>query len=420
MSEFDFLKEQLSQLQQDDLLRELLCIDSAAGPVIRIGNAEKVLFCSNNYLNLANNPQIITAAKNAIGQYGLGSAASRLISGTIKPHIELEIAIAKMFNKQAALIFPSGYMTNLAVLQTIPQKGDLLLLDKLDHASIIDAAKGSEADFRTYHSPRCDSSRRRPQPKSDRVATGRTQSAFGETSPLGGFDRIEKFLSSDKYNRKFIVTESVFSMDGDFAELEKLIELKKQYNAFLIVDEAHAFGCMGETGAGLAEELGLLNEIDIVIATLSKAAGCCGGFVVGDKCVIDYLINKARPFIYTTAPLPANSAAALCAIEIIKNAKGKRRKLKENADYLREKLKTLGLNTGTSSSHIIPVIIGDNKRTLEISKQLLERGFLVVAIRPPTVPAGSARLRISVQCDHTKEQIDLLCKAIEQSLVDSH
>lgn len=380
MSEFDFLKEQLSQLQQDDLLRELLCIDSAAGPVIRIGNAEKVLFCSNNYLNLANNPQIITAAKNAIGQYGLGSAASRLISGTIKPHIELEIAIAKMFNKQAALIFPSGYMTNLAVLQTIPQKGDLLLLDKLDHASIIDAAKGSEADFRTYH---------------------RTQ-----------FDRIEKFLSSDKYNRKFIVTESVFSMDGDFAELEKLIELKKQYNAFLIVDEAHAFGCMGETGAGLAEELGLLNEIDIVIATLSKAAGCSGGFVVGDKCVIDYLINKARPFIYTTAPLPANSAAALCAIEIIKNAKGKRKKLKENADYLREKLKKLGLNTGTSSSHIIPVIIGDNKKTLEISKQLFERGFLVVAIRPPTVPAGSARLRISVQCDHTKEQIDSLCKAI--------
>jgi 8-amino-7-oxononanoate synthase len=380
MSEFDFLKERLSQLQQDDLLRELLCIDSAAGPVIRIGNAEKVLFCSNNYLNLANNPQIIAAAKNAIGQYGLGSAASRLISGTIKPHIELEIAIAKMFNKQAALIFPSGYMTNLAVLQTIPQKGDLLLLDKLDHASIIDAAKGSEADFRTYH---------------------RTQ-----------FDRIEKFLSSDKYNRKFIVTESVFSMDGDFAELEKLIELKKQYNAFLIVDEAHAFGCMGASGAGLAEELGLLDEIDIVIATLSKAAGCTGGFVVGDKCVIDYLINKARPFIYTTAPLPANSAAALCAIEIIKNAKGKRKKLKENADYLREKLKTLGLNTGTSSSHIIPVIIGDNKRTLEISKQLLERGFLVVAIRPPTVPAGSARLRISVQCDHTREQIDSLCKAI--------
>jgi 8-amino-7-oxononanoate synthase len=381
MSEFDFIKEQLSQLERENLLRKLLCIDSAAGPVIRIGNAEKVLFCSNNYLNLANNPQIIAAAKGAMDQFGLGSAASRLISGTTGAHIELEKAIAKMFNKEAALVFPTGYMTNLAVLQTIPQKGDLLLLDKLDHASIIDAAKGSEAEFRTYH---------------------RTQ-----------FDRIENFLLSNKYNRKFIVTETVFSMDGDFAELKKLVELKKKYNAYLIIDEAHAFGCMGKTGAGLAEELGLLNDVDIVIATLSKAAGCMGGFVVGDKCVIDYLINKARPFIYTTAPLPANSAAAICAIEIIKNAKDKRKRLKENADYLREKLKSLGLDTGTSSSHIIPVIIGDNKKTLEISEKLFEKGFLVVAIRPPTVASGTARLRISVQCDHTKEQIDLLCKALE-------
>ena len=387
MSNFDFINEQLTHLEEDNLLRKLLCIDSAAGPVIRIGNAEKVLFCSNNYLNLASNPQIIAAAKNAMEKYGFGSAASRLISGSIRPHIELEKALAEMFNKQAALVFPTGYMTNLAVLQTIPQKGDLLLLDKLDHASIIDAAKGSEADFRTYH---------------------RTQ-----------FDRIESFLSSDKYSRKFIVTESIFSMDGDFAEFAKLVELKKKYNAYLIIDEAHAFGCMGDSGAGLAEEMGLLNEIDIVIATLSKAAGCSGGFAVGDKCVIDYLINKARPFIYTTAPLPANSAAAICAIEIIKNAKDKRKRLKQNADYLREKLKSLGLNTGESTSYIIPVIIGDNKKTLEVSQLLFEKGFLVVAIRPPTVAPGTSRLRISVQCDHTKEHIDLLCKALEESLVAS-
>jgi 8-amino-7-oxononanoate synthase len=348
--------------------------------VIRVGNAEKVLFCSNNYLNLANNPLISAAAKEAMDKFGVGSAASRLISGTVRPHIELEEKLAQMFGKQAALVFPTGYMANLAVLQTIPQKGDLLLLDKLDHASIIDAAKGSEAEFRTYH---------------------RTQ-----------FDKIENFLLSDKYNHKFIVTETIFSMDGDFAQLQKLVELKKKYNAYLIVDEAHAFGCMGETGAGLAEELGLLNEIDIVIATLSKAAGCSGGFAAADKCVIDYLINKARPFIYTTAPLPGNSAAALCAIEIIKTAKDKRKRLKENADYLRKKLKKLGLDTGQSSSHIIPVIIGDNKKTLEVSEKLFEKGFLVVAIRPPTVAPGSARLRISVQCDHTKEQIDSLCKTL--------
>ncbi len=384
MGNFDFINKQLGLLKQENLLRKLLCIDSAAGPVILIGNTEKVLFCSNNYLNLANNPQIIAAAKDAMEKYGLGSSASRLVSGTIRPHIKLEKTIAKMLNKESALVFPTGYMTNLAVLQTIPQKGDLLLLDKLDHASIIDAAKGSEAEFRTYH---------------------RTQ-----------FDRIEKFLISDEYNRKFIVTETVFSMDGNLAELKKLVELKKRYGAYLIVDEAHAFGCLGKTGAGLAEELGLLDDIDIIIATLSKAAGCMGGFVVSNKCVIDYLINKARPFIYTTAPLPANSAAAICAIEIIKNAKDKRKKLKENADYLREKFKNLGLDTGTSTSHIIPVIIGDNKKTLEISERLFEKGFLIVAIRPPTVAPGTARLRISVQCDHTKEQIDSLCKALEDSL----
>jgi len=385
MTDFDFIRNELDELKQEGLLRQPVCIDSACGTVIRIGSSEKVLFCSNNYLNLAEDRRLVDAAKKAMDEFGFGSAASRLISGTIKPHIELEKKLAELFNKQAALVFPSGYMANLAVLQTIPQKGDLILLDKLDHASIIDAAKGSQAQFRTYH---------------------RTQ-----------FDRIEKFLSSREYNRKFIVTESVFSMDGDFADLEKLVELKKKYNAYLIVDEAHAFGCFGDSGAGLAEELGLPDEIDIVVATLSKSAGCTGGFVAGDKCVIDYLVNKARPFIYTTAPLPANSAAALCAVEIIKNAKDKREKLKQNSDYLRNKLKSLGLDTAASSSHIIPVIIGDNKRTLTISKQLFERGFFVVAIRPPTVAPGTSRLRISLQAEHTKQQIDSLCRNLSEIMV---
>ncbi|MFA5293578.1 MAG: 8-amino-7-oxononanoate synthase [Phycisphaerae bacterium] len=389
MADFDFIKNELNELKQKGLLRVSVCIDSACDTVIRIGDAEKVLFCSNNYLNLASNPQIIAAAKEAMDKFGYGSASSRLISGTIAPHVELENKLAQMFGKQAALVFPSGYMTNFAVLQTIPQNGDLILLDKLDHASIIDAAKGSEAEFRTYH---------RAQSASPRVEAG----------------RIEKFLASPEYNRKFIVTESVFSMDGDFADLKKLVELKKKYNAYLIVDEAHAFGCMGESGAGLAEELGLLNEIDIVVATLSKSAGCSGGFVAADKCVIDYLVNKARPFIYTTAPPVANSAAAICAVEIIKNAKDRREKLKQNSDYLRDKLKSLGLDTAASGSHIIPVIIGDNEKTLEISKQLFEKGFFVVAIRPPTVAPGTARLRISAQFGHTKEQIDSLCKCLSE------
>lgn len=378
---FNFLSEELLQLQQDNLLRQLLPIDSAAGVTVKINGIEKILFCSNNYLNLAESPEIIAAAKNAMDKFGFGSASSRLISGSITPHIELEKKLAQLFDKQAALVFPTGFMTNLAVLQTIPQKGDLLLLDKLDHASIIDAAKGSQAEFRTYH---------------------RTQ-----------FDRIEKFLASNEYNRKFIVTESIFSMDGDFADLKKLVELKKKYNAYLIVDEAHAFGCLGNRGAGLAEELGLLGDIDIVVATLSKAAGCTGGFLAADKSVIDYLINKARPFIYTTAPLICNSAAGICAVDIIEKATEKRKRLKQNADYLRGKLNKLGFDTAGSTSHIVPVVIGDNEKTVTLSKKLFDSGFLVVAIRPPTVPPGTARLRISLQCDHTKEQIDSLCEAIK-------
>lgn len=379
---FDFLNDELNGLEQKDLLRRLICLDSASGTSIRAADSDKILFCSNNYLNLAADPRLINAAKKAMEKYGFGSAASRLISGSLKPHIELEQALAKMFEKEAALVFPSGFMANLAILQTIPQKGDLILLDKLDHASIIDAAKSSDADFRTYH---------------------RTQ-----------FDKIENLLASKEYNRKFIVTETVFSMDGDFADLEKLVELKKKYNACLIIDEAHAFGCFGKTGSGLAEELGLLYDIDIIVSTLSKSAGCSGGFIAADKCVIDFLINKARTFIYTTAPLPANSAAALCALEIIKTADDKRKRLKENSDYLRESLKKIGLNSGSSTSQIIPVIIGDNKKTLEISKHLFDKGFFVVAIRPPTVALGTSRLRISLQCDHTKQQIDFLCKELAE------
>ncbi|MEN6385411.1 MAG: 8-amino-7-oxononanoate synthase [Phycisphaerales bacterium] len=373
---YDFLHNELNDLKQKDLSRILTEIDSAAGTTIRIGGSEKIIFCSNNYLNLAADPRLINAAKKAMDEFGFGSASSRLISGSLKPHMQLEKALAQMFNKEAALVFPTGFMTNLAVLQTIPKKGDLILLDKLNHASIIDAARSSEAQFRTYH---------------------RTQ-----------YDKIEHFLSSKEYNRKFIVTETIFSMDGDCADLKKLIELKKKHNAFLIIDEAHAFGCLGQTGAGLAEELGVLDDIDIIIGTLSKSAGCMGGFLAADKCVTDFLINKARTFIFTTAPLPANSAAALCALEIIRTAQDRRKRLKENSDYLRKRIQEMKFDTGQSTSHIIPVIIGDNKKTIEISKRLFEKGFFVVAIRPPTVAPGTSRLRISLQSEHTKEQIDSL------------
>jgi len=388
MDKFAFYQNQLDELENTDLLRRLRCIESAQGPVVRFeaDQAGKVLFCSNNYLNLAEDKRVAAAVTAAVKRYGYGSTASRLISGTMRPHVEVEAAFAEFFATEAALLFPSGWTANEAVLKTIPQKGDIVLLDKFGHASIIDATREAQAEFRAD----------RPD-------------------KLG---RLEKFLADKKYNRKFIVTESIFSMDGNRANLAGLVDLKKVYDAILIVDEAHAIGCLGKTGAGLAQELGLLSEVDIIVAPLGKAIAATGGIVASNKTVIDYLINKARAFIYTTAPSPVNCAAILTALEIVKTERPRREKLAANAEYLRTRLGKLGLDTGNSTTHIIPVIIGSSEDTLAVSNQLYERGFFIAAIRPPTVPADSARLRISVQSDHTKERLDSLCHALGEIMKD--
>ncbi len=387
MAKFDFLNSQLDQLKSANLYRSLTTIDSPQGPVVQIKGQSKILFCSNNYLNLANHPAVCDAVATAVKKFGYAAAASRLISGTMSPHVQLEKSLAELFQKPAALIFPSGFTANEAVIRTIPQKGDLLLLDKLDHASIIDAANASPAEFRTYR--------------------------------RGNYKKLEKFLADSTYNQKFIITETIFSMDGDTADLKTLVELKNKYNAILIVDEAHAFGCLGKNGAGLAEQLGLLDQIDIAIATMSKALGVTGGIVAANKNVIEFLINKARAFIYTTAPSPANCQAALAAIEILKNEPERKDRLKKNADYLRQKLNQLGLDTSQSTTHIIPVIVKSETKALDLSKKLFDMGFFIPAIRPPTVAPGTARLRISIQCDHTTEQLDALCSALKQLITET-
>jgi 8-amino-7-oxononanoate synthase len=386
MDKFGFAKRRLEELKQANLLRKTVCIDCAQGPTAVIGGQSKIVFCSNNYLNLANHPRIIGSVAAAMDKYGHGACASRLLSGTMRPHVELEKKFASLFEKEAALVFPSGWTANEAIISTIAEKGDLVLLDKLDHASIIDAAQNSPAQLRTYR--------------------------------RGKHERLERFLDDDGFDKKFIITESIFSMDGDRADLAKLVELKNKYSAFLIVDEAHALGCMGKTGAGLAQELGLLDEVDVVVGTMSKALGATGGVVASKKVLIELLINKARPFIYTTAPTVANCAAASEAIDILGSEPQRREKLTDNAKYLRASLQELGLNTGSSTSHIIPVIIGKEEDALEVSKRLYDMGFFVPAIRPPTVAAGTARLRLSLQCDHTKEQMDSLCEALAAMIND--
>ncbi|MBL7215456.1 MAG: 8-amino-7-oxononanoate synthase [Phycisphaerae bacterium] len=379
------LQEQLNQLGSENLLRSCTCIDFAQGPVIHMANgSEKVLFCNNNYLNLANDRRIKQAVTEAVEKYGVGAAASRLVSGTMTPHVELETAMGRFLRKEATLYLPSGWCANQALLTTLPQKGDLVLMDRFDHASIIDAVKASEADFRTYRRNRT--------------------------------EHLEKYLVDPKYNNRFIVTESVFSMDGDIADLTELVELKQKYNAILIVDEAHAMGCFGATGAGLCEQAGVLDDVDIIVAPLGKAVASTGGIIAGPKLVIEYLINKARPFIYTTAPSPMVAAAALKALKIIQAEPQRRKRLQDNAQFLRNEFKKISLDIGDSTSQIIPVILGQSAKALEVSKKLFEAGYFVSAIRPPTVPPNTARLRISTQSDHTQQQLNGLCEALKECL----
>ena len=383
MGKFAALKRHIAQLKAESLYRELKTVSSRQGPSVQFegADAKKILFSSNNYLNLASHPAIAKAASDAIEQFGLGAAASRLISGTMTPHRQLENAFAKFLHKRSALYMPSGWTANEALLTTIPQKGDLILIDKFDHASIIDAARASGARFRTYRR--------------------------NET------DKLEKYLTDTRYNTRFIVTESVFSMDGDTADLAALVELKDRHNAVLILDEAHSVGCLGPTGAGLAEQLDLLEEIDIIVAPLGKAFAAQGAIIAAEQVVIDYLINKARAFIYTTAPAPPICAAAEKALEIVQTQPERRVKLAENAQYLRTSLKDAGFDIANTTTHIIPLLLGKSKDAMFASAQLYDRGFFVPAIRPPTVPKGSARLRISVQCDHTKAQLDGLIDALK-------
>lgn len=381
MSFLHFLENELKDLQQDDLFRQCRCIGSAQGPTIRMTNGtEKVLFCSNNYLNLANDPRICKATIEAIEKYGTGAAASRLVCGTMAAHEKLEVEFSRFLKKEAALNFSSGWTANQALLTTLPQKGDLVLIDRYDHASIIDAVKASEAEFRTY---------RRNQR-----------------------ERLDKYLSDTKYKNRFIVTESVFSMDGDVANLKELVELKNRYDAILIADEAHALGCFGHTGTGLCEQEDILDQVDIVVAPLGKAVAATGGIVAGSKAIIEYLINKARPFIYTTAPSPIIAAAALKAMEIIQTEPDRRKRLQDNAAFLRNAFTNIGLNIGNSTSQIIPIILGGSVKAMEVSRKLFENGYFISAIRPPTVSPGTARLRVSVQSDHTQSQLEKLCEIL--------
>jgi 8-amino-7-oxononanoate synthase len=378
----DLFAEQLQALRARSLDRHLREMGSAQGPIVDLAGKRLINFSSNDYLGLANDLRLREAAIGAIDQFGVGAGASRLISGTQLPHLRLESALAKWKGTPAALCFNSGYAAALGTLPALATKSDVVLLDKLCHASLIDGAKLSGATLRIF--------------PHNQLAKLKSHLEWARREHPNG--------------RILIVTESVFSMDGDRAPLRDLVELKKYFNALLLLDEAHAIGVIGPNGRGLAAAENLNDDVEVQMGTLSKALGVSGGYICGSRNLIEWLINRARSFIFSTAPPPALAGAALAALDFISSAEGedRRRLLWRNIDILRERL---SLHLGSA---IFPWIVGDEQAALELATDLQAEGFFVPAIRYPTVAKGAARLRITVTAVHTAEQICSLCDAIKK------
>lgn len=376
----EFLTEELRHLEEMGLYRRPMVIEGVEGPFVVIGGKRYLSFSSNNYLGLAGHPRIKEAAQRAIETYGWGSGASRLVSGTTTLHEALESALGGFKGQEAAIVFPTGYMANVGTICTLVSRGDIVIGDRLNHASIVDACRQSGADFRVY--------------------------------PHKDMGKLEGVLKrSSLYRRRLIVTDSVFSVDGDLAPLSEIVELAARYGAVTMVDDAHGTGVFGKGGRGALEHLGLEGKVDIQMGTLSKALGGMGGFVAGSRTLIEYLRNKSRAFIYTTALPPAACAAAIEGLRLLEEEPWRRETLWRNVSYVEKGLRDLGFNTRIESP-IIPILLGEAGRALEVSRMLFERGLLVPAIRPPTVPEGTSRLRISLMTGHEQGHLDKLLEAM--------
>ena len=369
-------EDEIRNLKRGGVYRELRNIDRVEGKIIYMGGKKYIDFSSNNYLGLRDDDRIKKKAIEAIEKYGVGSGGSRLVTGTADVFRELEKKIAVFKKKEAAIIFNSGYDANLGVISTICGKKDVVFCDKLNHASIYDGIFLSGAKMVRYK----------------------------HNDMLDLRKKVKKYRCFGK--KGLLVTDTVFSMDGDRAKLNELVDLKKEFDLMFMIDEAHGGGVLGKNGAGLAEEEGLLSEIDINMGTFGKAFGGQGAYVAASSEIVDYLINKTKSLIYTTALSPVLVSANLKALEIIKNSFEKREKLKELSTYLRAGLERIGLSTLGSTTNIVPIIIGDNNKVLELSEKLHDKGFVVPAIRAPTVNANSSRLRVSVSSEHSFEDVE--------------
>ncbi|HNZ75335.1 MAG TPA: 8-amino-7-oxononanoate synthase [Verrucomicrobiota bacterium] len=387
MNDFDGeMARRLAALRADGLWRELRRVETPQSPRLRIGGQTLLNFASNDYLGLANDPAVREAAIRAVEQYGAGAGASRLVCGSLAPHHALDEALAAFKGVEAALSFSSGYASALGALGALLGRGDFVILDQRVHASIVDAARLCGAKLRVFNHNDLDS-------LEARLKWVRAQ-------------------ASARKARALVVTESVFSMDGDHAPLRELAALKERYGAWLMVDEAHAVGLYGARGRGLAAALGVSERIEVQMGTLGKAMGAAGGYLCGSRALVDCLINRARPFLFSTAPVPAAVAAAAAGVRLAQSRTGEERRARlwQNVARL---LPAAPARAPTDRSAIIPIRIGDEARALAIADALRARGIFLPAIRYPTVARGAARLRLTVTAAHTPADLDQLQAALD-------
>jgi len=380
------IARELERLREQGLYRTMPRIEGGQSSWVVLDGKKVLLLCSNNYLGLADHPNLKEAAIRAVDKYGVGSGASRLVSGTMELHLSLEERIASFKGTERALLFNSGYAANTGVIPALAQKGDILFCDKLNHASIVDGCLLSRAQLVRY-------------PHNDMAFLRR------------------RLAECHGKGRSIIITDGVFSMDGDMANLPELVALKKEFGALLMVDDAHGTGVLGPTGRGTAEHFGLQSEIDITMGTLGKALGGFGAYIAGSKEIVEYLVNRARSFIFSTSLPPAVLAAASAAFDIVDSSAGAdlRRSLAGNAAFLRNSLREAGFDTLGSETQILPVLVGEAQKTMELSRALLDEGVFVQGIRPPTVPLGSSRLRCTLMATHKQAElqnvVNAMCRA---------
>jgi 8-amino-7-oxononanoate synthase len=374
------IQERLDDLREQGLYRRMRLVSGPQGPRVLLDGKPVLLLCSNNYLGLADHPRVREAAAEAAMRWGVGAGASRLVSGNMTVHRRLESEIADFKGSQACVLFGSGYLANSGVISTLAREGDVVLSDEYNHASIVDGCRLARA--RTFVYDHCD------------------------------VEHLEHGLREAAGRASLIVTDGVFSMDGDIAPLPEIVELARRYDARVMVDEAHGTGALGPAGRGAVAAAGLEDEVDIVVGTLGKALGSYGAFVCCDADMADYLVNSARTLIFSTALPPPAVAGALAALDLLRGSPQRVDKLQRNARVLRDALADEGLDTGPSETQIVPLVVGDAVAAVAACEKALRKGVFAQAIRPPTVPEGSSRLRLAVMASHTGAELRQAAKAL--------